>query len=234
MDLGQVMRIIRRWGWLVLLPVIIVGLWTAAQYRRPPTVYRVAVRLAVGSEPAAALSPDYDRYYAWLASEYIANALADLARTGEFAGRVSLRLERLGYAIPASALQAAIVTDNLQSMAFIEIVWPDVLQIVAIADAVSDELTQNAALYFPQMRDVGTVARRVDDPVPVALAPGLRAQLTGPALRLALAGGLGLGLMFLAHYIDPMVRDVSDLDALGVRSLAAIPRYRSGRRTSAR
>jgi len=65
------------------------------------------------------------------------------------------------------------------------------------------------------------------------LPPSLRAQLLGPAIRLALALGVGVGLALLWHYLDPTVREEGELEALGLRVLARIPRRRQIHRRDA-
>ena len=46
------------------------------------------------------------------------------------------------------------------------------------------------------------------------------------SVRLGLAGVIGIGLAFLAHYLDPSVREKADLEALSIAVLASIPRSR--------
>ena len=226
MEIRQLVKILLRWWWLALIPVIIVGGYTVLTYRRPGTPYQAVMRFAAGSEPATTLSPDYDRYYAWLSSEYIANALADIAVTGTFAENVATRLAEQGLAVDPRAIQGAIASDNVQSVFVIYVTWADAAQLPHIADAVSAELTQNGAAYFPQLRFSGSVARRVDPPQTTALPPSLRAQLLGPGLRIALALAAGIGLVALAHYFDPMVRERAEVEDLGIKVLNSIPKQR--------
>jgi capsular polysaccharide biosynthesis protein len=226
-EIRQLLKILLRWWWLALIPVIVVGGYTALTYRRPGTPYQVIMRFAAGSDPAETLSADYDRYYAWLSSEYIANALADIAMTGTFAENVATRLAAQGLVVDPHAIQGAIAGDNAQSVFIIYVTWPDAAQLPHVADAISAELTENGAAYFPQLRAPDSVARRVDPPRPTALPPSLRAQLLGPGLRLALAMAAGIGLVALAHYFDPMVRERAELEGLGVQVLSSIPKRRA-------
>jgi capsular polysaccharide biosynthesis protein len=220
-------KILLRWWWLALIPAVIVGGYTVLTYQRPGTPYQTVMRFAAGSEPAAELSPDYDRYYSWLSSEYIANALADIAVTGTFAENVATRLNNDGLTVDPHAIQGAIVSDNAQSVFVIYLTWPDPEQLPHVADAVSGELTENGAAYFPQLRTIGSVARRVDTPSATAQPPSLRAQLLGPGLRILLALAVGIGLVALAHYFDPMVRERAELEGLGVHVLSSIPKQRA-------
>lgn len=221
------MKILLRWWWLALIPAVIVGGYTVLTHQRPGTSYQAVMRFAAGSEPAVELSPDYDRYYAWLSSEYIANALADIAVTGTFAENVAARLNDDGLTVDPHAIQGAIVSDNAQSVFVIYFTWPDPEQLPYIADAISVELTENGAAYFPQLRATGSVARRVDTPSATAQPPSLSAQLLGPGLRILLALAVGIGLVALAHYFDPMVRERKELEGLDVHVLSSIPKQRA-------
>jgi len=211
--------LIRRW-WLVVVPVLVVAIYAAATYTPPGPVYQVVMRFSAGTKPAG-LSEDYDRYYPWLASEYVANGLADVARTGVFAEAVA---ERVGDPGLAGAIQGSIVTDSAQSVMVIYLTWPNPEQIVAVADAVSAELTQNGAAYFPQLTGVEPAVHQLDRPTPVALAPGLRTQLMGPAVKIGLALVVGVALALLWHYLDPTVREAQELEEMGLAVLAEIPR----------
>jgi len=214
--------LLRRW-WLVVAPVAVVAIYVAATYTPPAPVYQVVMRFAAGTKPAG-LSEDYDRYYPWLASEYIANGLADVAETGAFAQAVASRLTEAGLEVAPAAIQSAIVTDNAQSILVVYLTWPDAEQIVAVAEAITAELTGNGATYFPQLEGVEPAVRLLDTPAPVSLPPGLRTQLMGPAIKIGLAFVVGVALALLWHYLDPTVREAAELEELGVDVLAEIPR----------
>ena len=214
--------LLRRW-WLVVAPVLVVLVYIAATYAPPGTAYQVVMRFAAGTKPAG-LSQDYDRYYPWLTSEYVANGLADVAETGAFAQAVSARLAEAGLDIPPGAIQPAIVTDNAQSILVVYLTWPDAAHIVAVAQAITAELTGNGAAYFPQLAGVEPAVRLLDAPAPVPLPPGLRAQLLGPAIKVGLALVVGIALALLWHYLDPTVREAAEVEELGLAVLAEIPR----------
>jgi len=220
MELRTYWKILRRRWWLVVVPVLVVALYAAATYTPPGPVYQVVMRFSAGTKPAG-LSEDYDRYYPWLASEYVANGLSDVARTGAFAEAVA---ERVGDPGLAGAIQGSIVTDSAQSVMVVYLTWPDAAQIVDVAEAVSAELTQNGAAYFPQLTGVEPAVRRLDTPSPVTLAPGLRTQLMGPAVKIGLAAGAGVALALLWHYLDPTIREAKELEDMGLAVLAEIPR----------
>jgi capsular polysaccharide biosynthesis protein len=223
MEFRQVMKVLLRWWWLVTLPIVIVGVYIGMTLRPPAMSYQVVMRFATESKPAGQ-SEDYDRYYAWLTSEYIANGLADIARTDEFAEAVAERLISQGMDINPSALQGAIASDNAQSIMILYITWPDAEALSQIAKAASLEITQNGASYYRQMQDIGPIAHALDQPTPIAMPPSLRSRLMGPGLRLMLAGGVGLALAFAAHYLDPIIRERDDVEANDIPVLVEISR----------
>ena len=214
--------LIRRW-WLIVAPVAVVALYVAATYTRPGPVYQVVMRFAAGTKPAG-VSEDYDRYYPWLTSEYIANGLADVAETGTFAQAIASRLAEAGYEVAPGGIQPAIVTDNAQSILVVYVTWPDAEQIVAVAEAITAELTGNSAAYFPQLEGIEPAVRPLDEPAPVPLPPGLRTQLMGPAVKIGLALVVGIALVLLWHYLDPTIREAAELEDVGLSVLAEIPR----------
>ena len=214
--------LLRRW-WLVATPVVVVVVFVVATMAPPATSYQVVMRYSAGSIPAGT-SVDYDRYYPWLTSEYIANGLADIAETGVFAQAVADRLGGAGMDVAAGAVRGAIVTDNAQSILVVYITWPEPQQLLALADAVTEELTQNGSDYFPQLDSLEPAIRLLDPPAPAPLPASLRAQLMGPAIRVAVALFAGVGLAFLWHYLDPTVHEVEELEEMGWEVLASIPR----------
>ena len=220
MELGTYWKILLRRWWLVAVPVLVVAAYAAAAYAPPSPLYQVVMRFAAGTKPTG-LSEDYDRYYPWLTSEYVANGLADVAETGLFAQAIATRLDEPNL---AASIRPAIVTDNAQSILVVYLTWPDAEQIVAVAEAITAELTENGAAYFPQLADVEPAVRLLDAPAPVLLTPGLRTQLMGPAVKIGLAFVVGVSLALLWHYLDPTVRESAELEMLGLGVLAEIPR----------
>lgn len=225
MELGNYWAILQRRWWLVVTPALVVALYTAATYTRPTPAYQIVMRFAAGTEPAG-LSEDYDRYYPWLTSEYIANGLADVAETGAFAQAVAVRLADEGLTIDPTAIRNAIATDNTQSILFVYLTWPDAEQSIAVANAVAAEVTTNGAAYFPQLEGIEPAARLLDKPQPAALAPSLRAQLLGPGVKIGIALVAGAALAFLWHYFDPTVHTAAEIESLGIGVLAQIPKQR--------
>jgi capsular polysaccharide biosynthesis protein len=222
--LKQIVKAIARWFWLAVLPVVIVALYLALTYQPPATSYQVTLKLATGGHPAETLSEDYDRYYAWLSSEYIANGLSDLAVTQGFAAEVSEHLAESGIDVSGAQLHNAIASDNTQSLTIIYITWPNPKELNVIAPILGQTLIESGAEYYPQMQDISTIARIVDMPMAHPVAPSIRSQLLGPGLRLVLAGVVGIGLALVTHYLDPFVRSKEDIESQNIKLLTQIPK----------
>jgi hypothetical protein len=194
--------LIRRW-WLALIPAVVVLGIGLATYRHPATVYQVGVRFTVGYVPETSTTSLYDKYYAaWLASEYIASGLGEWAKTGDFAAEMSHELQQQNIDIPAAALAGRVATDVKRSMITMYIQGNDRQQLEAIAAAAITVMQTRNAEAFPQLGPSGAIVRAKDPPTAGEVPLGLRAQLDLP-IRAALALGVGIALVFFAHYVSP-------------------------------
>ncbi|MCS6910411.1 MAG: hypothetical protein NZM11_07565 [Anaerolineales bacterium] len=224
MESKQLWKVARRWWWLIALPVLVVGVYSAVTYRAPATSYGLTLRYTAGQPDATPQPGYYGPYYRWLASEYIVGALKDWVRTGDFAERVSAVLQARGLAIsPAGVAGAITASDNQRSLLLVYLSGSDPEKLLAIADAVTTVLREQNAAVFPQLGGQATVVTLLDNPGVGPQPPGVRALLDLP-LRLALALAFGVALALAAHYFDPFVREKSELEKMGVRVIAEIPR----------
>ena len=92
-----------------------------------------------------------------------------------------------------------------------------------IAEAAAAELAENAPQYFQQLGTPGAGVTLIDGPNISAVGPGVREQIELP-LRVLLALLVGVGIVFLLHYLDRSVRRRSELEEMGLRVLGEIPR----------
>ncbi|MCX6019912.1 MAG: hypothetical protein NTZ50_15680 [Chloroflexi bacterium] len=221
MQFFDYVRILRR-RWLpALLPMLVIAVMTLlTQPVVAPPTYVVTMRFAGGlpPEPIGANVYGYDRHYNWLASEYVTRALAQAVETGTFAANISARLAGQAIQVPTGVIRSEYVASYLK----VTVSWSDGPQAEVIARAVSDELSTNAAAYWPQLS--GTTAapvRLLDAPFAVAVPAPLRSRFDLP-VRAVLALGAGLLLAFGVHALDPYVREAQVLEPLGVPILADI------------
>ncbi len=221
----QLWKVARRGWWLIALPALIVGVISAVTYRPPAASYALVLRFTAGQPEPFTTSPQFDpTYYRWLASEYIVGALKDWVRTGDFAERVSTALQARGVALPPVAVAGAITaSDNARSLLLVYLGGDDPAQLRAIAEAITEVLRDQNAAVFPQLGGQAAVVTPLDTPNVSLQPPGVRALLDLP-LRLALALTFGFALALAAHYLDPFVHDKADLEKLGVKVIAEIPR----------
>jgi hypothetical protein len=205
------------------LIVLALGL---ATYRPAPVAYNAGVRFLVGQPPgAAAADLDEQRYYNWLASEYIVNGLTDWVRGGEFAVAVSARLAEDGIDVPPGAIQGGLAADNARSMLTVSLTGGDPETVRQALGGVIAVLSEDNAAALPQLGGETAVLTQLDEPIVNPISAGLRAQLDLP-LRLGLALVAGVALALLAHYFDPTIRDRMELERVGLPILAEIPRER--------
>jgi capsular polysaccharide biosynthesis protein len=192
-----------------------------------PPGYSTSLRFAVGQPPDDSDGPFlYNQEYPmWLTSEYVANALADWVRSGNFAMAVSDELRASGVAVDAAQLQGHFAADNQRSVMVLYIQsWPDAEQLKAIAGAAIHVLQTRNQEVFPQIGPSAKVTP-MDQVVVGSAPPGLSSQLNLP-LRLGLALAAGLALAFLVDYLDPTVRSRAELEGMGLGVLGEIPKSR--------
>jgi capsular polysaccharide biosynthesis protein len=218
----EYLRVIARRWWLVVLPLLAVVVMSAITYHPPDITYQVTLRYAAGLPPERTTGVyNYDRQYAWLASEYTANGLSDIVRTSLFAENIAARV---GEQISPAQLQGALAADQKQSIVVVYLNWPNAEQSVRIGNAISAELVEHGANYWPQLSEATSPpVVALDKPVPIASAVSLRDRFDLP-LRVILALAIGFALALLAHALDPFVRKQSELERVGIAIVGRIPR----------
>lgn len=226
MELRRYWAIIRRYLWLIALLFSITLVGSLLTKGKPPARYGATMRFVVGVLPQEDAEEfyGYDRYYTWLASEYLVDDLAEVVRGRVFARKVSEELSKDGVQIPPQALYGAIGADTKHRTLSVHLTWHDPEQLTQIAQAVARAL-DNAEEFFPQLGARGARAELIDSAMPYPLGPGLREKLDLP-LRLFLALIAGIALAFLLDYLDETIRTREELEEIGLEVLAEIPSRR--------
>jgi capsular polysaccharide biosynthesis protein len=228
MELREYWSILRRRWWLPVVLALLVGLLSLVQMRpwqpAPPS-YTASMRMLVGVLPAAEQDVTaYDpRYYAWLTSEYLVDDFTEVVRSQLFAQNVSERLHNQQISVPAGVIQGSAATGKLHRIISLSLSWGDAAQLETIARAAAEELVENTPFYFKQLGTEHAGVTLIDGPTIQAVGGGLREQVELP-LRVLLALLVGVGLVFLLHYLDDSVRSVRDLEAAGIPVVGVIPR----------
>ena len=226
MELRAYWRIIWRRMWVIVAIVAVVLVVSVAVRSDPPPLYRATLRFIVGvpPEPVRGDYYTYDRYYSWLASEYLADDFSEVVKSADFAGRVTDRLNESGtpLQVPPGAIQGATVAEKQHRILSVHLSWGNAAELERIAAAVEGVLQEESAVYFSQLGQDEAKIYLVDPAVVTAVPPSLRQRLDLP-IRLALALLAGLFLAFLIDYLDDAVRDVQEVESLGLPVLGTLP-----------
>src|SRR5512136_2420270 len=148
MELRTLFKILKRYGYLVVIPPVLVGIFTLITYRAPAPGYTSTLRFSVGYAPEQQTTSLYDRRYpAWLTSEYIAGGLSDWAKTGDFAQAVA---NEAGNNISAGEVAGSLVSDHLRSIVVLYLNVGDADKLTTISNATIKVLQQRNNIVFPQ------------------------------------------------------------------------------------
>ncbi|HID89654.1 MAG TPA: helix-turn-helix domain-containing protein [Anaerolineales bacterium] len=135
----QYWGIARRWGWLLVLSVLIPTMVAGALVSRQPNFYRAKATLMVGS---GLQTPDPDPWQLAIANS-LANAYARLAREGPVTQAV---IDRLGLDRSPSQLASQITTqvNSEAQLLEIQVVDQDPRLAAAVANAIAQELVRRS------------------------------------------------------------------------------------------
>ncbi|NPV06904.1 MAG: hypothetical protein HPY83_02940 [Anaerolineae bacterium] len=229
MELREYWRILRRYAWLILMMVGATAAITLAlrALRPPQTVYSASVRLTVGVVPEDGNGEyyTYDRYYTWLASEYLVDDLSEVVRSADFAAAVSEQLAARGIAVGPGEISGATVPVKQHRILTLGVSGTDPARVQAVAEAAAEVLRQRNREFLAQLGSDNAAVHVIDPPSVGPVPPSLRERLDLP-LRLALALAAAVALAFVLDYADDSVRDVRDFSELGVPLLASLPKRR--------
>jgi len=226
-ELMQVMAVLLRRWYMIVIPLGIVALVAvpallAAPPGALPPMYTTVIRYTAAQVLDAIPNRDGDFQDVWLASELTVNAFTEWIRSSSFAEEVRAALPE-GIAPTLSAGNFA--SDNERSIGQVFIAWQNAEELERIAQAVQTVLETRTSVYFPQLGDVPARVEILDVPQIVATPTPITSRLE-PLIQLALALVIGVGLAFLAEYLDPFLYRRQQLDALGLTVLASVPRHR--------
>lgn len=196
-----------------------------------PALYQTSMRFTVAVVPEYRGDDYYtfDRYYAWMASEYFVDELTQIVESEAFARAVSEELAHSGLDLPAGVLRGSLGADRKHRVLTVHLTWGDREQLVEIADAAAEALRQHSTDFLGQLGATDADIRLIDPPVVLPTARSLKDKLDLP-IRLFLALLAGVALTFLLDYLDDTVRNRAEVEALGLDVLGEIPPLPSHRR----
>ncbi|WP_310551264.1 YveK family protein [Paenibacillus glufosinatiresistens] len=197
--------VIKRRLWLVLLPAVLLGLLGGLISSAPQTpMYEASSRLVLSTDSADKLG-----------------TLRVFMREPVVLGDV---IEELGLRESAGSLRSRVAVRSVDNsiITVVSVLDADPVQAPRIANAVVSAFTNEAAkrLGFTGV-NVLTEAKPAEYPMPVNSS-------SNRALYLGIMAGLviGLGLAFLRDSLDGAVRGEGALEALGIRPLGRVSRFR--------
>ncbi len=227
MELMQVIKVLLRRWYMVVIPLVIVAVVVVpALFAMPsnaiPPMYTTVIRYTAAQVLDAIPNRDGDFQDVWLASELTVNAFTEWVRSSSFAEEVRAALPE-GVAQTLSA--GSFASDNERSIGQVFIYWHNAKELEQIAQAAQTVLETRTSVYFPQLGDVPARVKILDTPQIVATSAPITSRLE-PLIQLALALVAGVGLAFLVEYLDPFVHRREQLNTLNLTVLASVPRHR--------
>jgi capsular polysaccharide biosynthesis protein len=229
MELKHYGQIIWKRAWIPALLLVIVAAASLLTNQTSPPTYSTAMRFTVGVRPQEIANQyTYDSYYAWLASEYLADDMSAIVSSGAFAADVNRRLAELGSTvqIPPGSIGGVTIAEKQHRILRLIVSWGNAAELADIARAIVTVMEEDSPKYLTQLGTPGALINVIDEPSPPAANPPSLTQRLNLPVRLLLALAAGLALTFLLDYLDDNVRSRTELEALGLTVLAEVPRNR--------
>ncbi|MEM7131347.1 MAG: hypothetical protein AAF702_33850 [Chloroflexota bacterium] len=231
MELRAYFNILRRRWWIPIVLTLLVSVLSAIQLKpwqsAPPTQFSAQLRFLIGVLPLdVADASIYDpRYFAWLTSEYLVDDFTEVVSSQLFSQQVSQRLVEQQIVIPGGAISGSAATGKQHRIISVEFTWHNEEEAVAIAHAATAELEENAEFYFYQLGTNDATITLLDGPMVAPVGPTLQEQFAF-LIRLILGIVGGLGIAFLAEYLDTSIYSRAHVEELGLPILGSIPKHR--------
>ncbi len=226
MELRDYWNILRRGWWIPALLVVLVAAFSLVTYRAPAPVFQATVRFTIGvsaDRPVQGVDPILTSYQA---SEYIRDDFVEILHSQMFANDVNANLQGTHLTVGKGNISGAV--EKQRRLMSMTITWGDEAQARVIANAAAKTLETENAKYFKQLGSEGATVTIIDGPDVAPVGQSLREKMDIP-IRLALALAVGLLLAFLWDYVDTTIRDVREVEALGLKVLGEIPRAQGAR-----
>lgn len=239
MELNLIWNVLRRWWWLIAVPIVITLLWALPALPdalSPPVTYGTTIRFTAAAPPSAenaiaaatdpqARSGSYEdtAYVPWLASEYLVFNLPQWITSTSFANAVSRELTAQGLEVNSDDLRRAFAADANRSILQVAIGWDNEAELEQIAAVAIEILQTQSQDYFPQLASSPAIVIPLDEVEVVQTAPPLTTRLQ-PFVRVFIGLVFGVALAFLATYLDQTIYATDDLENAGLVVLASVPK----------
>ena len=227
----------RRWK-LFLAVSAIVAIALLAAYRPVLKLYRTELRFIVGTQPLdSTLLKEEEKYYLWVASEYVVAGVSDYINAGDFKAEVSERLLADGYTdFDAETVSEFISAGYERSRLILAITHPDEVALERIAFASADTLlsvdsvaladveqAQPLDIQLPQLQRSPAFVYPIDNDLLVQeidLSDDVVRAIVPRVLGAIVAGLLAVVLI---EFYDPTIRTRISAETLTLPILAEIP-----------
>ncbi|MCG8352117.1 MAG: Wzz/FepE/Etk N-terminal domain-containing protein [Chloroflexales bacterium] len=232
MQLRHYFTILRRFWILIVILPLVVGIASLYVTLNQPARYSATARLMVSQEPQVAPRhpysfPDFNLYNSWESSAYILDDLPQVVTSAAFGQDVSAWLQDQGYDVAPNLIQAGVRAEIFHRSVSVSANsdTPELAQIM-LRGAV-ETLQSNGLKYWGRATngDSGLSVAILDPPGNARPLSSLRTMVVDVGLRVGLALATAIGLAFLLHYLDDIVRGPQQAeDWTGIRVLGVIPK----------
>jgi hypothetical protein len=220
LELVLIFRILRRWWWLVAIPVVITLVLTLPGLLNRGVSsggFTQTITYSAMQQLDAIPRTEGDYQDIWLSSELTVNAFNDWVKGSGFK-------QELAQLVPDVNLAAlGVASESIRSVGQIYLSYPDADGLQALGDAAVTVLSTRSQDYFAQLGGEPAFVTVLSE-TPITPAPPPLADRFGALIRVGLGLLVGIGLAFLAYYLDPVLRRREDVEALGIPVVGAIPR----------
>ena len=226
MELRDYLSVVQR-RWPIVATVTVLALLVGAFFTlRGPRAYESTVRLAVsaGADTRTDTPPYvyYRDYYAWLASEYLADDLSEIIKSDAFAADVR---QALNDTTDSGSIREVIRTKKTHRILEVTVQAGTPEQVSRLGSAIDQVIRTQGGKYLAQLTSGSSHIARIDDPS-VRPATTTSTQILDIALRGMVGLFAGLLLAAAAEYLDSRLRSAQDVRrSLGLRVLGEIPAH---------
>ncbi|MYD08522.1 MAG: hypothetical protein F4X02_00630 [Chloroflexi bacterium] len=225
MEIVELLRVVLRRWWLILLPLLLSAVIAIPEFLRTSNASQSGFNARVSYSAAQRFNlPERSGDYTdvWLASEYTVDAMTEWVRSSSF--RAEIHTQLAGSNTDLGSLQIA--ADNVRNVGVIYFSHRNQESLRAIVDAALVVLTSRSQFYFPQLGGDSAQVTILDQSAINAAPPPLTNRFA-PLIRLGIAFLIGVALALFAEYADQTIYHQDDLRRLGIRLLGSVPRDRA-------
>ncbi len=227
----------RRWK-LFLALSLLVAIALLATFRPVFRLYRTEMRFSVGTQPLdSTLLKEEEKYYLWVASEYVVAGVSDFINAGDFTAQISDNLIRDGYDdLDIEAVDEYVSAGFERSRLIVAVTHPEEQMVDVIAFAVADALLSLDSvelsevdgpapvdIQIPQLERSPAFVYPIDSELIVTEIDLTQDVLSAVYPRLGTALVIGLLGVLGAEFFDPTIRTRGSAENLALPILAEIP-----------